>query len=64
MKTLLLEIGVEEIPARFIEPAKEGLVRNLQESLNVARLPFNDTKLPRIIILINHDKWSFQLGRN
>jgi len=45
VKTLLLEIGVEEIPARFIEPAKEGLVRNLQESLNVARLPFNDIKV-------------------
>jgi glycyl-tRNA synthetase beta chain len=40
VKTLLFEIGVEEVPARFIEPAKEGLSRLLQESLNNARISF------------------------
>ncbi|OPY65158.1 MAG: Glycine--tRNA ligase beta subunit [Syntrophorhabdus sp. PtaU1.Bin050] len=40
MRTLLLEIGVEEIPARFIEPAKEGLSRLLHESLSSSRIPF------------------------
>jgi glycyl-tRNA synthetase beta chain len=41
VKTLLFEIGVEEVPARFIEPAKEGLNRLLHESLGNVRLPFN-----------------------
>jgi glycyl-tRNA synthetase beta chain len=41
VKTLLFEIGVEEIPARFIEPAKEGLGRLLQENLSTSRIPFN-----------------------
>ena len=45
MKTLLFEIGVEEIPARFIEPAKEGLAKSLQENLNAARLPFSEIKI-------------------
>lgn len=40
MKTLLFEIGVEEVPARFIEPAKEGLSRLLRENLTNARIPF------------------------
>jgi glycyl-tRNA synthetase beta chain len=41
VKTLLFEIGVEEIPARFIEPAKEGLSRLLQENLSNSRISFN-----------------------
>jgi len=41
VKTLLFEIGVEEIPARFIEPAKEGLSRLLQENLINSRISFN-----------------------
>lgn len=41
MKTLLFEIGVEEIPARFIEPAKEGLSRLLQENLSASRITFS-----------------------
>lgn len=40
VKTLLLEIGVEEIPARFVEPAKAGLGRLLQEKLTGARIVF------------------------
>ena len=41
VKTLLLEIGVEEIPARFVEPAKEGLGRLLHEKLTSARISFS-----------------------
>lgn len=44
MKTLLFEIGVEEIPARFIEPAKEGLGKLLQESLSASRIPFREVE--------------------
>lgn len=44
MKTLLFEIGVEEVPARFIEPAKEGLGRFLRESLVNARILFSEIK--------------------
>ena len=40
MKTLLLEIGTEEIPARFLIPAKEGLNKLLEEGLNQARITF------------------------
>jgi glycyl-tRNA synthetase beta chain len=40
VKTLLFEIGVEELPARFIEPAKEGMSRLLKESLDAARIHF------------------------
>jgi glycyl-tRNA synthetase beta chain len=45
VKTLLFEIGVEEVPARFIEPAKEGLGRLLQEGLGAARIPFSEIKI-------------------
>jgi glycyl-tRNA synthetase beta chain len=45
VKPLLFEIGVEEIPARFIEPAKEGLGRLLQEGLGVARISFREIKI-------------------
>ena len=38
MKTLLLEIGTEEIPARFIEPEKEGLLKLLQDGFNNLRV--------------------------
>ena len=38
MKTLLLEVGTEEIPARFIEPEKEGLLKLLQEGFKNLRL--------------------------
>ncbi len=40
MGDFLLEIGTEEIPARFIEPAKEGIIRLLKEGLNQARIGF------------------------
>jgi glycyl-tRNA synthetase beta chain len=38
MKHFLLEIGSEEIPARFLEPAKEALVKLLDESLAANRI--------------------------
>ncbi|MCX5809942.1 MAG: glycine--tRNA ligase subunit beta, partial [Proteobacteria bacterium] len=38
MSDLLLEIGTEEIPARFIEPGKEGLLKLLQDGLNNLRV--------------------------
>ncbi|HEX2966451.1 MAG TPA: glycine--tRNA ligase subunit beta [Syntrophorhabdaceae bacterium] len=38
MKTLLLEIGTEEVPARFLEPAKEGLAKLLEECFAQSRI--------------------------
>ncbi|HME41752.1 MAG TPA: glycine--tRNA ligase subunit beta [Syntrophorhabdales bacterium] len=38
MKPFLFEIGVEELPARFIQPAKEGLLKLLGEGLDTARI--------------------------
>lgn len=42
LETLLIEIGTEEIPARFIEPAKEGLSRLLSEGLAASRISFGE----------------------
>ncbi len=36
MSDFLLEVGTEEIPARFLEPAKEGLTRLLKDALAAA----------------------------
>jgi len=58
VRTLLLEIGVEEIPARFIEPAKEGLSRLLHESLSSSRIPFGTIETlstPRRLTAFVHD---------
>ncbi len=38
MKPFLLEIGCEELPARFIRPAKEGLAKLAQEGLAALRI--------------------------
>lgn len=38
MKPFLLEIGSEEIPARFLVPAKEAIVKLLDESLTASRI--------------------------
>lgn len=38
MKTLLVEIGTEEIPAGYIEPALEALAAGLREKLAAARI--------------------------
>jgi glycyl-tRNA synthetase beta chain len=45
LKTLLLEIGTEEIPARFIEPAKEGFYNLLKDGLNISRVSFGNIKI-------------------
>lgn len=58
MKTLLLEIGTEEIPARFTEPEKEGLFKLLQDGLTFSRLSFGDINIqttPRRIAAIVAD---------
>ncbi|MDD5243645.1 MAG: glycine--tRNA ligase subunit beta, partial [Syntrophorhabdaceae bacterium] len=55
MKTLLLEIGTEEIPARFTEPEKEGLLKLLQDGFTFSRLSFGDINIqttPRRIAAI------------
>ncbi|MCX8022502.1 MAG: glycine--tRNA ligase subunit beta [Syntrophorhabdaceae bacterium] len=41
MGEFLLEIGTEEIPARFITPAKEGLENLLKEVLKASRIGFS-----------------------
>ncbi len=45
LKTLLLEIGTEEIPARFIEPEKEGLLKLLQDGLNNLRISYGNIEI-------------------
>lgn len=40
MSDFLLEIGTEEIPARFLEPAKEGLKKLLEEGFTQSRIAF------------------------
>ncbi|HOJ43269.1 MAG TPA: glycine--tRNA ligase subunit beta, partial [Syntrophorhabdaceae bacterium] len=40
MADFLLEIGTEEIPARFIEPEKEGIIKLLSEGFNAIRVDF------------------------
>ncbi len=55
MKPFLFEIGVEELPARFIPPAKEGLLKLLEESLATARIehgPITIHATPRRIAIL------------
>ncbi len=55
MKPFLFEIGVEELPARFIQPAKEGLLKLLEESLAAAHIehgPITIYGTPRRIALL------------
>ena len=42
---LLLEIGTEEIPARFLSPAKEGLLRLIRDSFTQSRISFGDMNI-------------------
>ena len=44
MADLLLEIGAEEIPASFIEPALEDLVRVITTKASEARLKHGEVK--------------------
>jgi glycyl-tRNA synthetase beta chain len=58
LKTLLLEIGTEEIPARFLEPAKEGLYKLLSDGLKASQTTFGEMEAyaaPRRIAVIVHD---------
>jgi glycyl-tRNA synthetase beta chain len=55
MKPFLLEIGCEELPARFIKPAKAGLEKLLKEGLETLRIGYSDMKLfgtPRRIVAV------------
>ena len=45
MSDLLLEIGTEEIPARFIEPEKEGLLKLLQDGFNNLRVGYSNIEI-------------------
>ncbi len=55
MKPFLFEIGVEELPARFIQPAKEGLLKLIDESLATAHIEHGAITIygtPRRIVLL------------
>ena len=55
---LILEIGTEEIPARFLPGALESLRRLAEERLTQARLPFREIKTvgtPRRLALLAFD---------
>ncbi|MEN6616054.1 MAG: glycine--tRNA ligase subunit beta, partial [Syntrophorhabdus sp.] len=42
---LLLEIGTEEIPARFLAPAKEGLLKLVHDTFNQSRVAFGEKNI-------------------
>ncbi len=44
MDTLLLEIGAEEIPAGYIQPALDALARNLLKRLDAARIAHGEAR--------------------
>jgi len=55
---LLLEIGTEEIPARFLTPAKEGLSGLIREAFANARIAFGEISIqatPRRMALFVQD---------
>ncbi len=45
MKPFLFEIGCEELPARFIRPAEEGLAKALKEGFAGLRIGFGATRV-------------------
>ncbi len=45
MKHLLLEIGTEEIPAGYIDPALQALSEGLQQKLDEARISHGDVRI-------------------
>ena len=54
-RTLLLEIGTEELPARFMEDALRSLRENAREELRLARLPHGEVRTlgtPRRLALL------------
>lgn len=56
-RTLLLEIGTEELPARFMEDALRSLRENAGEELRLARLPHGEIRTlgtpRRLALLVN-----------
>ncbi len=55
---LLLEIGTEEIPARFLDPAKEGLLKLIHDTFTQSRIGFGDINIqatPRRMALFVQD---------
>lgn len=58
MKPFLLEIGVEELPARFIRPAKESLAKLLDAALTSARISHSGLRVfgapRRLAVLIDN----------
>ena len=60
---VLLEIGTEEIPSRFIPSALEALKKSAESSFAANRLTFNEAKTyatPRRLVLIVKDVSKFQ----
>jgi glycyl-tRNA synthetase beta chain len=58
MSDFLLEVGTEEIPARFLEPAKEGLCKLVKEGLHAAWITSGEPEAyatPRRIAVLVHD---------
>jgi glycyl-tRNA synthetase beta chain len=57
VKSFLLEIGCEELPARFIKPAKEGIAKHLEEGLTSQRITHSEIRLMgtprRLAVLID-----------
>ncbi len=45
MENLLLEIGAEEIPAGYIDPALKALSSNLQQKMSQSRIEYGNIKL-------------------
>ena len=57
IKNVLLEIGTEEIPSRFIAGALSSLKNNAEQAFADSRIEFRDTKTyatPRRLVLIVH----------
>ena len=55
IKNVLLEIGTEEIPSRFIPDSLETLKKNAESLFTAGRLTFRDAKTyatPRRLVLI------------
>ena len=55
IKNVLLEIGTEEIPSRFIPDALDTLKRNAENLLQANRIEFRDAKTyatPRRLVLL------------
>jgi glycyl-tRNA synthetase beta chain len=58
VKNLLIEIGTEEIPARFIEPEKEGLLKLMKDGFSSARVPVGEIEIqgtPRRLTVLVRD---------